>query len=107
MAVSKRQKRAGEIHIPDAALFVRVIEDGHADPAVVSAAYQQALRQSITGTTEAERLALADVVQERPEIDPAELPTPEAQMVMLHRQHTFKGGTDDQHPASWPAKEKK
>lgn len=87
MAISKHQRRPKR---PDAAVFTRLIDEGLAEPAVVSRAYQTALREWKNGMTYAQILAMASadvgVVANRSDIDDdQEEPTPEPRLIALDR----------------------
>lgn len=92
MAISKKAKRQDGPSMPDAASFVRVIDEGMADPEVVSHAYQQAMGEwrRTGGRVE---LRPEDVTQDRAEaIASGDRRAPEARMTMLGRTFTFKDG---------------
>lgn len=101
MAVSKKSRALGQgAEMPDAAAFVRVLDDELAAPADVSAAYQAALARWRKGKTSAEVLhaALTDggVAQERPQVDADEPPRPEKRLIALHRNAIFDNHVDHQ-----------
>ena len=95
MAISKKVKRLGGPSIPEAAAFVRVIDEGMADPEVVSHAYQQAMRDWRRAGGRVE-LRPDDVTQDRAEaLTGADREAPEARLILLGRTFTFnrpKGG---------------
>jgi hypothetical protein len=86
MAVSKKRARLTKDGEPDPAPFVRVIDDGLAEPRVVAQAYLQAYGQWI----EAGGDPSGDVVQERPEVDPTD---PGSRLIQILREAQFKGAT--------------
>lgn len=90
MAISKKLKQIGDgPAMPDAASFLKIIDDGLADPLAVSRAYQQAMQDWKRAGGRVE-LDPRDVVAERPVITKADRETPEARMTMLGRISMFK-----------------
>lgn len=98
MAVSKKQKTKQGGDGPDAAAFVRLIDEGLAEPSDVARAYFQALSEHNAEKTYTELLreAFADggVVSERPIVDPNEEPSPEGRLIALRRSLLIFKGRD-------------
>lgn len=82
MAISKRTRQASA-EPPSVVPFLRVLDEGAADPVTVAKAYQHVLAE----WSDAGGGADVEIVAERPEPDPS---TPAARMVRLMRETQWK-----------------
>lgn len=90
MAVSKKQRKQQDGAMPDAAAFVRLIDEGLAKPRDVVLAYFQAVNEANAGKTDAELLRGIKIVQEYP--GPPDPNDPGNRLVLLYRELVVFGG---------------
>jgi hypothetical protein len=90
VAVNRKQKQTQDGATPDAAAFVRLIDEGLAEPRAVVLAYFQAVNEANAGKTDAEVLRGVKIVQEYP--GPPDPNDPGNRLVLLYRELVVFGG---------------